>query len=125
MKILLPLTFLLLAASSMASADTCGGNGSATFKMRNVTPNNVQFAIYSESGRCSWPAAGEHWNLNDGRMHTFRIACNIGEHVCYGGWYKDQSKYWGVGMNRKYTCSDCCQHCAPNNENLEHSWNLR
>ena len=96
-------------------------SGEATFKMTSTARFNVMVKVFSQSRAWQWPTSTTHWNLNDSAEHDFRIGCQDGEKVCYGGAYTaDDATYWGVGFKGDRSCRDCCLTCG----NASHSWTL-
>lgn len=87
--------------------------GSATFMLTNSAKYSINIAVYSQKRKgWVWPSATTHWTLKDSVKHTLTVSCQAGEKVCFGGWYEDSAKYWGVGKDDKHTCRDCCLMCG-------------
>ena len=83
-----------------------------TFNIKSNHPNKVQVEFYSQNRNHAWPGGNKAYNLNDYDMHNYRLTCNAGEKICYGAWVSgNSSKYWGVGMNNRQRCSNCCTTC--------------
>jgi hypothetical protein len=87
--------------------------GEMTFQIRSNYPYKVQIAFYSQDRKGhQWPGPGRAYNLDDSQVHSFRIACQNGEKICYGGWVTGNAQtYWGVGNNSTQRCSNCCYTC--------------
>jgi hypothetical protein len=97
-------------------------SGEATFKLTNNARFNIMVKVFSHNRDWQWPNSTTHWNLNDGAQHDFRIGCQDGEKVCWGGSYTaDNATYWGVGFKGDKGCQDCCLTCG---SNPWHSWTL-
>jgi hypothetical protein len=88
--------------------------GDMTFKVRSNHTNKVQISFYSADRKgYQWPGPGRAFNLDDDDVHEFRIACLAGEKICYGAWVTgDSSSFWGVGLDNKARCSNCCYTCS-------------
>lgn len=94
-------------AASAASADTF------TWVMRNAHPNIIEIKFYSQDRNAYWPAGNKVYKLTDRNARNFRLSCNTGEYICYGGWVTGHPNgtYWGVGFNNQYRCQSCCYVC--------------
>ncbi|WP_147082599.1 hypothetical protein [Methylobacterium haplocladii] len=100
-------------------------SGVVTFRMKNKAKYIIEIAFYSDNRKnWAWPSFSSHWTLKDREFHDYRLGCEIGESVCYGAWYKNQTKYWGVGMENKHSCSSCCLVCGTEEEDKKHTWTL-
>jgi hypothetical protein len=74
---------------------------------------SAQVSFYSQTRAHEWPGGGQSWDLFDHRPHTFTLSCVSGEKICYGAFvYKTHSRYWGVGYDNSFSCSDCCGFCG-------------
>ena len=83
-----------------------------TWSFRNNHENRVQLEFYSQNRDIAWPGGGEAYVLDDYDLHTFRLNCWEGEKICYGAWLDgDSDTYWGVGIDDKHGCEDCCVTC--------------
>lgn len=111
------LSSLLVLAAGAGAAH----GGEATFKLTNEAPFNVMVKVFAKARNWQWPSHHTHWDLNDSARHEFRISCQDGEQVCYGGAYAaNDATYWGVGFKGDKGCADCCLTCG----NASHAWNL-
>jgi hypothetical protein len=109
---------LLIAGAGTGSAQ--GGN--ATFKLTNKAETAIMIKFFSKKRAHVWPSATSHENLNDDAQHTFLLACEAGEEICYGGSNTaSNKKYWGVGLKGDKACKDCCITCGTN---VSHAWSL-
>jgi hypothetical protein len=106
---------ILNAGGSIAFADN------ASFRFANNTPETIFVKLHSEArAGWQWPGATKHWILNPGQKGTVAAgACQPGEKICYGGGNKDHSRFWGVSLDGKKGCSNCCIECGNS-----HGWNL-
>lgn len=87
-----------------------------TFEITNDYGRDIQIEFYSQNRRHAWPGGNKAYNINRGDTQSYRLACQRGEKICYGGWVKGDSRtYWGVGLNGKYSCDACCQICGDGN----------
>ncbi|MBY0530868.1 MAG: hypothetical protein K2P86_02750 [Xanthobacteraceae bacterium] len=83
-----------------------------TFAITNDSGRDIQIEFYSEDRNHAWPGGNQAYNLARARDDSWTLNCRRGEKICYGGWVKGDSRtYWGVGLNRKYSCSACCVTC--------------
>jgi hypothetical protein len=112
------LGLLLIVGAGGGSAQS----GDATFRLTNNATFIIMIKFFSQNRNWVWPSATTHWPLDDNAQHSFRLACQDGEKICYGGSYTtDDQTYWGVGFNGDKGCSNCCLTCG---SNVSHSWNL-
>jgi hypothetical protein len=97
-----------------AVSDDNGGAAIATLYwiIANRTPEYVQVQFYAEGRQHVWPGAGQVLGVASGRKNTINMSCLAGEHICYGGWNKDNSRYWGGGQNNAKHCTNCCATCG-------------
>jgi hypothetical protein len=93
----------------------------ASFRFTNDTPETIYLTLYSKSrANWQWPGPRKRWILNAGQKGTVAAgACEPNEHICYGAGNKDGSKFWGVSLDGKKGCANCCIHCGNS-----HGWNL-
>jgi hypothetical protein len=112
--LLFPLLIVMGAATPAWSTDE-------TFKLTAHGNFSVMIKFYSQTRHWIWPGATQHWTLSDTAQHDFKLSCNSGEKICYGGSYTTDDKvYWGVGYKGDKPCTDCCLTC----DNGSHSWTL-
>jgi hypothetical protein len=76
-----------------------------------------QFAVHvnfhSKGRNFAWPGGDQVYPLKDSSLHTFRLDCTPKERICYGaGRSGNYDIYWGVGVDGKSGCSDCCMTCG-------------
>jgi hypothetical protein len=118
-KVLLLTSFTLwLTCVLQASPGLCG---EATFNLTNKARFSVMVKVFAKDRHWTWPGSTRHWSLNDSAKHSFHVACQNGERVCYGGAYRANNRtYWGVGFKGDKGCQDCCLTCG----DASHSWNL-
>jgi hypothetical protein len=95
-------------------------SGEATFKFTNNAPNKIMVKLFSQNRNWTWPAPDRHYNLDDDAEHSFKISCQDGEKICYGGSETpDDAYHWGVGLKGDQRCQNCCIVCGN-----AHKWNL-
>ncbi len=110
--------FLLIAGAGTGPAQS----GEATFVLTNNAPYTIMIKFFSQNRGWEWPTATTHWTLTDNGEHAFRLGCQDGEKICYGGAYTaDDRTYWGVGFNGNKSCKGCCLVCG---DNVSHAWSL-
>jgi hypothetical protein len=100
----------IVCGSAPAQADEM------TWTITSKYQYKVQVAFYSRTRSHLWPANGQAWGLDDYAPHQFTLSCNAGEKICYGAWATgDATTYWGVGLDGKQYCSNCCSICGEEN----------
>jgi len=109
---------VMMAAFTMllgSSAHTQSSPYSMTWKFKSDYKYKVQVKFYSKSRNVVWPGNGQAYNLDDSQVHEIKLNCQGGEKICYGGWVTGNAKlYWGVGVDGKRGCEDCCFTCNNN-----------
>jgi hypothetical protein len=115
--------FVIVAAGAKPAQ---AQNGVATFTFTNNASNSILIKMHSQSRSWTWPSPTSHYTLDDTAPHSIRIACNVGEKVCYGGSYteNDTPKSWGVGFRGNKACTGCCLTCGAPGQNVNHHWRL-
>ncbi len=97
----------LLIAASPAFAD------SITWQLRSFHPKPVNVKFHSQNRRAVWPGPDKSFTLADYKVGTFKLSCVAGEKICYGAAPSgNASKIWGVGLDGKAQCKDCCHTCG-------------
>ena len=99
---------ILSASGSIAFADN------ASFRFANNTPETIYVKLHSEArAGWKWPDARKSWILNPGQKGTVAAgACEANEKICFGANNKDRSRSWGVSLDGKKGCANCCTHCG-------------
>jgi len=112
------LTGLLLSFSTVS--ETAWGD-EAKFRFANNAPETVYMMLFSRTREhWRWPSSNKRWILNPGQQAYVEAGqCQLGEYICYGGGNQSGSKYWGVSLDGKKGCSNCCIHCGK-----AHGWTL-
>jgi hypothetical protein len=106
-----------------AAPPAAGQAGNLVFRVASLAQYKVFLRFYSQSRGVIWPSGSTAYVLADSEPHNLSVSCQVGENVCYGAYYSDTSKSWGLGRNNmKAGCSDCCMVCAPNQQSAE--WTL-
>lgn len=96
-----------LGISGAARAD------SLRWTLNSDHPNVVDLEFYSQDYNRAWPGNGKVYYIDDYNKHTYTLNCRYGEKICYGAWVRnDESTYWGVGPDNRYSCSNCCGVCG-------------
>lgn len=80
------------------------------FNVERKYPYPIQIAFYSQERNTAWPGNNMAYNINDYEKHTYKLRCKTGEQICYGAW-PQSSVHWGVGLNARYGCQNCCGRC--------------
>ncbi len=100
---------VLLLTAAPAFADTI------TWQLRSFHPKPVDLKFHSQNRRAVWPEPGKHFTLADYKVGTFKLNCVAGEKICYGAAPSgNATKIWGVGLDGKAKCQDCCFTCGGN-----------
>ena len=101
-------------------------DGVLTFTFTNDAPYTILMKMYSQDRNWVWPSGTTHYLLDDDQAKSARIACTVGEKVCFGGGYNesDSTRWWGVGYRGNKSCTNCCLICGPADANVEHHWRL-
>jgi hypothetical protein len=123
-KIAAVMVFLAALGIGLNTGKAQAQNGSVTFNLTDNATYTIYVKFYSQNRNWTWPGPSDHWTLGDNAQHSFKLACNVGEKICYGGSYSQDGNgtYWGVGFLGNQSCTDCCLVCAANNPT--HAWNL-
>jgi hypothetical protein len=123
-KIAAVVLFLSALGVGLDTGSAQAQNGLATFNFTNNARYTIFLKFYSQNRPHVWPGPSDHYNLNDSQEHSFALACDIGEQICYGGGYSQDGTgaYWGVGFLGNQGCTGCCLTCGANNPT--HGWNL-
>ena len=91
------------------------------WNFRSYDPHIVDVVLHAVSRRRAWPGGDEVYSLKDSNWHSFRLSCVPGEKICFGAGVRgNYSESWGVGVENRSGCSNCCYTCSGN----EVSWNL-
>ena len=114
--------FVFALCLDSGSGSAWAQSGSATFRLMNNARYQIFLKFYSPTH--VWPGASNHFTLADNGEHSFPLACDVGEKICYGAGYSQDGSgaYWGVGFLGDQGCSQCCLICGPNNPSA--SWSL-
>ena len=117
------------AAVTLAVALVTGAPASAdsiTWRLRSFHPKPVDVNFHSRNRRAIWPGPSKHFTLADYKVGTFKLSCVAGERICYGAAPSGAaSKIWGVGLDGKAQCKDCCQTCGGDTKTKIHDLNDR
>jgi hypothetical protein len=109
--------FFLIVAGGTGPAQ-CGDE---TFKLTNNARFTIMVKFFSQNRNWVWPGPTQHWTLSDNAQHDFKLGCQDGEKICFGGAYTaDDRTYWGVGFKGDKPCQGCCLTCS----NGWHAWTL-
>ncbi len=104
----------LNAGGSVALAD------GASFRFTNKTSETIYLNLNSKSRPHRWPDVKKRWILNPGQKGTVVAgACQPGEKICYGAGNQNGSRFWGVSLDGKKGCVNCCIDCGGS-----HGWGL-
>ncbi len=99
---------------------------SITWQLRSFHPKPVEVKFHSQNRRAVWPGPTTHFTLADYKVGTFKLSCVAGEKICYGAAPAgNATKIWGVGLDGKAQCKDCCQTCSGDTKTKIHDLNDR
>jgi uncharacterized membrane protein YhaH (DUF805 family) len=93
-------------------------NGQAqTARMEWSTSNpcgrTVRARLFDNTNGLVWPSSGQYYSANPGGVVDVTITCRLGANICFGAAADPPSNsYWGVGLEGRNTCRDCCYACA-------------
>lgn len=125
-RMMLVLAVVVIAGSVPAKADSFASedelnryiksvslaNDQVMFIVRSLHPNVVDLEFYADQRKAAWPGGKEVYSIKDNHWHTYVLNCRRGERICYGAGVRGKySSYWGVGINRRANCSECCYTC--------------
>ena len=101
-------------------------DGLVTFKFTNDAKYTIYMKMFSQSRNHVWPSGSTHYVLDDSEERTARLACRVGEKICYGGGYRTDGtgSYWGTGYQGNKACRGCCLTCGAEDEDVSYSWTL-
>jgi hypothetical protein len=81
--------------------------------VRSLDRYKVHLNFHSKNWDHEWPGGGQIYVLGDSEFHTYNLACNPGEKICYGaGRSGNYNRYWGVGISGDNGCTGCCMTCG-------------
>src|SRR5262249_10933260 len=116
------LGFLVAIAADAKSAQA--QDGVITFTFTNDSSHIIFMKMFSQNRRWIWPDGSSHYVLDDNQPKSARLACNVGEKICFGGAWtaNDRPVYWGVGYRGNKECQGCCLICGTEEDNGQHAW---
>src|SRR6476660_517716 len=122
-------TAILVALAVVAGTGTKSAqaqDGVVTFTFTNDAQFTAFVKMFSQDRAWIWPSATTHYILDDNQPKAARLACNIGEKICFGGSYRenDTPRWRGVGYRGNKPCTACCLTCGAPGDNVEHHWRL-
>jgi hypothetical protein len=106
------LRYAATAICALLSFSVFGQDSTLIFKIKSNYKYKVQVEFYSQARKHAWPGGSKAYNIDDYEVHSYTLNCRIGEKICYGAWANGDSKtYWGVGLNDRQRCTQCCAQC--------------
>jgi len=118
---------LLFAAGAGAGTRSALAQGVVTFNVTNHAPYIIMLKMFSQTRRgWVWPSPTTHFILSDSTERAARLACEVGEKICFGASYSpdDTPRHWGVGIKGDKVCTDCCLICGPLDQDVSASFSL-
>jgi len=117
--------FILLQVVGLDARTAQAQSGVVTFKFTNTTPYKILVKFYSQDRNHVWPSSSSHYVLDDSIQRVSRLGCQVGEKICYGASYgENSSSYWGMGYRGDKDCQGCCLRCGTMSENRWYAWRL-
>ena len=102
----------VMAGLALAAMTAAGQAEELTWHMRSTYPYAVSVEFYSQDRSHVWPGNGKVYVIRDDDDHTYTLACQSGETICYGAWVRGHSSsYWGAGYGGDQACKACCHDC--------------
>jgi hypothetical protein len=92
------------------------------FCFENHAPYIIYVRMFSKSRNAVWPPSGG-WVLDDRARHCVRLACIVGEKICFGA-FDGAGRNWGVGYNNTLGCPNCCGTCGTVGNDWTYNWAL-
>lgn len=87
-----------------------------TFQDSCADGKAIQYRFFDFENGVGWPsAAGDTYqSVADGVTGFTDIQCIQGAQICYGAEPRptNSTVYWGVGVDGKHTCDNCCVACG-------------
>jgi hypothetical protein len=84
-------------------------------EVRSLDKYIVHLNFQAKGRNNAWPGGSQIYLLKDSDFHTFRLSCIPGEKICYGaGRSGNYGIYWGIALDGKQGCSNCCMTCGGN-----------
>jgi hypothetical protein len=117
------LAWILAGLCALHVAAARAEDGWATFVIRSTAYYSVHVKFVSQDRDAQWPGSSTNWPIHDHQSHRFKLNCQVGENICFGAFYQNLAKKWGVGLGHD-ECHGCCLVCQPREMNVEHSWTL-
>ena len=82
------------------------------FVIKSEHRNIVDVEFYSQSRRVAWPGGSRVYSISDYNWHVYVLNCRSGERICFGAGVRgNYNRYWGVGINQRSGCAQCCYVC--------------
>lgn len=120
MRLILAFVIMVYGFASFAAE-----KGSVTFVMSSSSIYAVGVIFYSQADSSrTWPKNGQVVNLDDNEKHAYKIRCEVGELICFGAFWDNFKRDWGVGKDNKKKCEKCCLTCAPEEQKVWHYYHL-
>lgn len=84
-----------------------------TFNHRCGNGERIDFRVFDLDDSLVWPAdTSMHYFQDPGTSGYVDLACTIGANICWGGQQVSHGLTWGVGIDGRGACTNCCYHCA-------------
>jgi hypothetical protein len=125
-RLVITVLFGLLVIASMGAGPAQAQNGVVTFTFINNGRYIILMKMFSANRRWVWPSPSTHYVLDDEEPRSAKLACNVGEKICFGGSYRENDRpvYWGVGYLGNKGCQGCCLICGTEDDDVNARWRL-
>ena len=117
---------VLVFSIGLSSSPVFAQNGVVTFKFVNEARYIIYLKFFAQNRSWVWPSDNMHYLADDSTERAARLACNVGEKICFGGAYRPDGTgtYWGLGYRGNQSCTNCCLICGTMNDDVSHTWRL-
>jgi hypothetical protein len=85
-----------------------------TFNVKSDYQYAVRVEFFSQERNLAWPGSHDTYKVDDYQTHSYRLRCSSGEKICYGASDSSGSTYWGLGLDGRHGCKNCCAVCGGN-----------
>jgi hypothetical protein len=83
-----------------------------TFKIECDYQYAVRIGFYSQERNLVWTGGHDAYRIDDYETHAYKLRCSSGEKICYGAQASGGSTSWGVGLDGRRSCKNCCAFCG-------------
>jgi hypothetical protein len=99
--------------------------GELTWNMTNACSKTTDVRFFDRVLQREWPGNSNVYVIEPGRQFSQKLACTVGQKICYGAAPRTGGTgVWGVGLNDREACENCCAICGEADSNREKSVRL-